>query len=176
MLAAVILSAAMLRFASLGQVPAGLYRDEAFYGTGRAQRLAWPARDLLCREQWPRADVHLPPRRFQSARWGAAHSPARPAGRAHQPADDPATFLMARELWGRRVGLLSAAVLAVTLWPVHLAHIGFRVGLLPLFAALTAWQVARGWRTPAHAALGRSRNFVRPQFSTRTWPCALHQH
>jgi hypothetical protein len=59
----------------------------------------------------------------------------------------PATFLMARELWGRRVGLLSAAVLAVTLWPVHLAHIGFRVGLLPLFAALTAWQAARGWRT-----------------------------
>ncbi|MCP4531543.1 MAG: glycosyltransferase family 39 protein, partial [Delftia sp.] len=58
-----------------------------------------------------------------------------------------ATLAMGRALFSRRVGLLSAAVLAVTLWHVHLSRVGFRAVLLPLFTALTVWQVARGVKT-----------------------------
>jgi len=55
-----------------------------------------------------------------------------------------ATAALGRALFSRRVGLLGAAVLAVTLWHVHLSRVGFRAVLLPLFIALTVWQVALG--------------------------------
>jgi hypothetical protein len=54
---------------------------------------------------------------------------------------------MGRVLFSRRVGLLAAAVLAVTLWHVHLSRTGFRAVLLPLFIALSVWQGALGGRT-----------------------------
>jgi len=58
-----------------------------------------------------------------------------------------ATAAMGRALFSRRVGLLAAAVLSVTLWHVHLSRVGFRAVLLPLFVALTIWQVVRGIKT-----------------------------
>ncbi len=59
-----------------------------------------------------------------------------------------ATYDLARVLWGRRAGRWALAVLAVTLWHVHLSRIGFRAVLLPLFTALFLGQLARGLRTP----------------------------
>jgi 4-amino-4-deoxy-L-arabinose transferase-like glycosyltransferase len=51
-----------------------------------------------------------------------------------------ATAAMGRVLFSRRVGVVSAAVLAVTLWHVHLSRIGFRAVLLPMLMALAVWQ------------------------------------
>ena len=63
----------------------------------------------------------------------------------------PAAYWMARELFGRRVGLLTAALAAITLWPLHLSLISFRAGSLPLFLALAigagvhAYRSGRAW-------------------------------
>jgi len=58
-----------------------------------------------------------------------------------------ATYDLARVLWGRRAGRWALAVLAVTLWHVHLSRIGFRAVLLPLFTALFLAQAVRALRT-----------------------------
>ncbi|RME39509.1 MAG: hypothetical protein D6793_01020, partial [Thermoflexia bacterium] len=58
-----------------------------------------------------------------------------------------ATAAAGRALFSRRVGLLAAAVLAVTLWHVHLSRVGFRAVTLPLMVALVFWQGARAVRT-----------------------------
>lgn len=45
-------------------------------------------------------------------------------------------FVLGRAWGNRRVGLLSASLLAATLWHIHLSRVGFRVVMLPLFLAL----------------------------------------
>jgi len=146
MLAAMILIAAVLRFASLGQVPVGLYRDEAFYGLDALNVLRGQHAIYFAANNG-REPMFIYLLALSIGALGRSPFAVRLPAALISLLTVPAAFLMARELWDRRVGLVSAAILAVTLWPVHLAHIGFRVGLLPLFAALTVWQAARGWRT-----------------------------
>ncbi|GBL37270.1 hypothetical protein EMGBD1_09570 [Anaerolineaceae bacterium] len=55
--------------------------------------------------------------------------------------------LLARELWGRKVGWLSALLCATTFWPVYLGRLGTRPVLFPLLAAFGLWALARGWRS-----------------------------
>jgi 4-amino-4-deoxy-L-arabinose transferase-like glycosyltransferase len=141
----VILIAAILRLAGLGRIPPGLYRDEAFYGLDAVNVLRgqhaiyFPANN-------GREPMFIYLLAASIGALGRTPFALRLPAALISLLTVPATFLMARELFGKRVGLLSAAVLAVTLWPVHLAHVGYRVGLLPLFAALTVWQVAKAWR------------------------------
>jgi 4-amino-4-deoxy-L-arabinose transferase-like glycosyltransferase len=53
---------------------------------------------------------------------------------------------MARELFGRRTALLTAALTATTFWHLNLSRVGFRAVSLPLFTALCLWCFARGLR------------------------------
>ncbi len=141
----VILIAALLRFAELGRIPPGLYRDEAFYGLDAVNVLRgqtaiyFPANN-------GREPMFIYLLALSIGSLGRSPFAVRLPATLISLLTVPATFLMARELFGKRVGLIAAAILAVTLWPVHLAHVGYRVGLLPLFAALTVWQAAKGWR------------------------------
>jgi uncharacterized membrane protein len=59
----------------------------------------------------------------------------------------PAAYFMARELFGRRVGLLTAAITTITLWPIQLSLIGFRAGSLPLFIALSIGMSVHAYRS-----------------------------
>ncbi len=64
----------------------------------------------------------------------------------------PVHYLLASRLFGRRVGLISTALLAVSFWAVHYSRLGYRTALVPLFldlAFLFLWWAARGgsaWR------------------------------
>jgi len=58
-----------------------------------------------------------------------------------------AVYDLGRTLWGRRAGRYALAILAVTLWHVHLSRIGFRAVLLPLTTALILGQAVRGARS-----------------------------
>ena len=64
----------------------------------------------------------------------------------------PIHYLLASRLFGRRVGLISAALLAVSFWAVHYSRLGYRTALVPLFLDLAFlllwWAVRRGsaWR------------------------------
>ncbi len=137
-----LLVGAALRLGSLGDAPPGLYHDEAQHGLD--------ALDVL------RGDVRL---------YFPANNGREPLfiylvtagvallGRSPLAVRLPsffagiltlaATYDLARILWGRRTGRWALAVLAVTLWHVHLSRVGFRAVLLPLFTALFLGQLAR---------------------------------
>jgi len=58
-----------------------------------------------------------------------------------------ATFLLAREWFGYRVGLLSMAGLAIAFWHVNLSRVGLRAIAAPLFLVLALfflWRALRG--------------------------------
>jgi len=142
----IILIAAALRLAGLGHLPPGLYRDEAFNGLDaldvlRGQHaLYFPANN-------GREPMFIYLVALSVGALGRSPLALRLPAALASLLTIPAAFLMARTLWGKRVGLLTAAILAVTLWHVHLAHVGYRATLLPLLMALTVWQAARGWRS-----------------------------
>ncbi|MFQ6101716.1 MAG: ArnT family glycosyltransferase [Anaerolineae bacterium] len=56
------------------------------------------------------------------------------------------TFLLARELWGRRVAWLAAAVLACSHYHVHFSRLGSNQIADALFITLTLWLLVRGLR------------------------------
>lgn len=140
---AVLLVAAALRFVACGQIPPGLYHDEAYHGLD--------ALDVLR----GRLSLYFPANNGREplfiylialAVGGLGRSPfaLRLVAVFAGLLTVAATGAMAQALFSRRVGLLAAAVLGVTLWHVHLSRVGFRAVLLPLFIALTFWQGALG--------------------------------
>ena len=64
----------------------------------------------------------------------------------------PIHYLLGSRLFGRRIGLISTALLAVSFWAVHYSRLGYRTALVPLFLDLSflllVWAVQRGaaWR------------------------------
>jgi hypothetical protein len=60
----------------------------------------------------------------------------------------PVHYLLGSALFGRRVGLISTALLAVSFWAVHYSRLGYRTLLVPLFLdlgfLLLLWAVRRG--------------------------------
>ena len=164
---AVLLLATALRLAAFGQIPPGLYHDEAYHGNDALRVLAghpalyFPAnngREPLFIYLISASVGLLGPSPF------ALRLPSFFAGLLTVAA----TAAMGRVLFSRRVGLLAAAVLAVTLWHVHLSRVGFRAVLLPLFIALTTWQAAQGSKETwflgknqvSHPRGGRTRHWL----------------
>jgi len=143
---AVLLVATALRLVAFGRVPPGLYHDEAYHGLdalGILQghlSLYFPANN-------GREPLFIYLVGLAVGVLGRSPFALRMAAFPVGLLTVAATAAMGRALFSRRVGLLGAAVLAVTLWHVHLSRIGFRAILLPLFVALTVWQVARGMRS-----------------------------
>ncbi|MEA3338669.1 MAG: glycosyltransferase family 39 protein [Chloroflexota bacterium] len=66
------------------------------------------------------------------------------------------TFLLARELWGRRVGWLAAILLACSHYHIHFSRLGSNQIVDGLFITLALWLLARGLR-PERAEGLRSR-------------------
>ena len=148
LIAGVTALAVVLRVFALGEIPPGLYHDEAFNGLDamgvRVFMGQWPVYFAANRGREPlfiyliAATVGL---------LGRTPGALRLAAVTCGTLTIPATYLMARVWFNRRVALLSAAVLATTLWHVHLSRIGFRAVTLPLTTALALWLGARAYRS-----------------------------
>ncbi len=142
---AVLLVAAALRLFAFGKVPPGLYHDEAYHGLDGLDILQvnlspyFPANN-------GREPLFIYLVTLAVGVLGQSPFALRLASFFAGLLTIAATAAMGRALFSRRVGLLASTVLAVTLWHVHLSRVGFRAVLLPLFIALTAWQVALGVR------------------------------
>jgi len=147
----VLLVATALRFVAFGQVPPGLYHDEAYHGLDAVDILHGmpPYGGIPC--YFPANNGREPLFVYLIALamglLGKSPFALRVVAFFAGLVTVAATAAMARMLFSRRVGFLTAGVLAVTLWHVHLSRVGFRAVLLPLFIALTVWQVARGFKT-----------------------------
>lgn len=143
--------AGALRFAYLGRVPPGLYHDEAFNGLDALQVLAgnfsvyFPGnhgREPLF-IYLTAAAVRALGRTPAAVRLGAAICGTLTV---------PATYVMAHAWFDRSIGLLSAAILSITVWHIQLSRIGFRAVMLPLgvacFVASLKWALRS--RSAAH--------------------------
>ena len=140
---AALLVATALRLCAFGQVPPGLYHDEAYHGLDVVDVLQgrlsfyFPANN-------GREPLFIYIIALAVGLLGRSPFALRMAAFFAGLLTVAATAAMGRVLFSRRVGLLAAAVLAVTLWHVHLSRVGFRAVLLPLFTALAMWQGSLG--------------------------------
>jgi 4-amino-4-deoxy-L-arabinose transferase-like glycosyltransferase len=151
LLVLILLVAAALRLA--GQAPPGLYHDEAQNGLD-ALRVLDGEFSLYFSANNGREPFFIYLVALAVGALGRSPWALRLAAFAPGLLTVAATYALARALFTRRVGLLSAAVLSLTLWHVHLSRVGFRAVLLPLFMALALWQGALGWRN------GRRRHYL----------------
>jgi 4-amino-4-deoxy-L-arabinose transferase-like glycosyltransferase len=141
----ILLVAAALRLAAFGDVPPSLYHDEAYHGLDALDILNghlsiyFPANN-------GREPLFIYLTALTVGLLGKSPFALRLAAYPVGILTVAATMAMGKALFSRRVGVLGSAVLAVTLWHVHLSRVGFRAVLLPLFIALTVWQVAVGVR------------------------------
>jgi len=142
----ILLIAAALRVVAIGQVPPGLYHDEAYNGLDALNVLDGDF-SLYFSANNGREPMFIYLIALSIGLLGRNPFAVRLAACAPGLLTVAASYAVGRILFGRRVGLLSATVLGITLWHVHLSRVGFRAVLLPLFIALAVWQGALGWRT-----------------------------
>lgn len=141
-----MLLAGALRFYELGSWPPGLYHDEAFNGLDALRVLAGE-RPLYFAANHGREPLYIYLTALSIDWLGRSVYALRLPAAVIGVLAVPAAYWAARGLFNRRVALLAAAFMTVTLWPVHLSLIGLRAGLLPLFAALTIGAGVRAYRS-----------------------------
>ncbi len=134
-----------LRVVAVGRFPPGLYHDEAYYGLDAAGVLAgtWAL-------YFPANNGREPLFVYLAAGFVAllGQTPAalRLAAAFVGTAGVAAAGACAGGLFNRRVGVITAWLVAVAPWPVLLGRVGFRAGTLPLVLALAVAATARGAR------------------------------
>ncbi|MCD4737882.1 MAG: glycosyltransferase family 39 protein [Anaerolineae bacterium] len=141
-----LLLGAALRLAAPGQIPPGLYHDEAQHGLDALRVLAgrFPLYFTANNGREPlfiylvTACVGLLGRTPLAIRLPSFFIGVLTLA---------ATYDFARVLFGEKIGRWSLAVLTVTFWHLHLSRVGFRAILLPLFSALCLAQAARAVKT-----------------------------
>ncbi|MBC7258426.1 MAG: glycosyltransferase family 39 protein [Chloroflexi bacterium] len=154
----VVAVAAALRFAWLGDLPPGLYRDEAYNGLDAVEVLRGTT-PVFFEANNGREPLFIYLVAGAVALLGRTPVAIRIVAAILGTLTVPAAYLLFRALYGRNVALLGAAVLAITVWPIQLSRIGFRAVALPLFTALALWQLwaavctGKGWRFAVAGAL-----------------------
>ena len=154
----IMLVAAVLRFYALGELPPGLYRDEAYNGLD-ALRILDGAAPIFFEANNGREPLFIYLIAGAVALLGQTPVAIRIIAALLGTLTIPASYLLFRALYNQNVALLGAATLAITVWPIHLSRIGFRAVALPLFTALALWLLwsgvrsGRAWRFALAGAL-----------------------
>jgi 4-amino-4-deoxy-L-arabinose transferase-like glycosyltransferase len=131
-------TAVSLRFYQLGQLPPGLYRDEAYNGLDALGVLEGNYALYFPRNHG-REPLYIYLTAVAISLFGRSAFALRLGAAVIGSLTTLVTYKLAKEWFGWRVGILSAWLWAITLWPVHLSRIGFRPILLPFFLGLTFW-------------------------------------
>ena len=134
----VLTTAVALRFWQLGYWPAGLYRDEAFNGLDALQILDGK-HALFFAANNGREPAYIYLTALAVTLFGQTIFAVRLAAAVVGALTTIPVYLLGKSWFSWRVGLLAAAVWAITLWPLHLSHIGLRPILLVPLLALAFW-------------------------------------
>lgn len=140
----VTLLAAMLRFPLLGQLPPGLYHDEAINGLDAA-RVLDGVTPVFFTANNGREPLFIYLIAGSIALLGRTALAVRIVSAILGTLTVPATYLLGRRLFSRRIGLLAAVVTAITVWPLNLSRVGFRAVAMPPFVALMVWAFWHGY-------------------------------
>ncbi len=138
--------AAALRCCALGQVPPGLYHDEAYNGLD-ALRVLDGLRPVFFEANNGREPLFIYFVALSIRFLGRSPLAIRIVAALLGTLTIPATYCMARELLGRQEALWSAWITATTVWHLNLSRLGFRAVSLPLLTAVFLWFFARGLHT-----------------------------
>ncbi len=145
--------ALLLRFYAIDRIPPGLYHDEAFNGLD-ALRVLGGSRPVFFTANNGREPLFIYLVALSVGLLGRSPGAIRIVSAVLGTLTVPATWLLARAMFGRRVAALSAVLVAGLVWPLNLSRIGLRAVSLPLFSALALWQFWRGLDT------GRKRHYI----------------
>ncbi len=145
-LLAITALAAVLRFSALGQLPPGLYHDEAYNGLD-ALTVVHGLRPVFFEANNGREPLFVYLVALSIQFLGRSPLAIRFVAALLGTLTIPATYWMVRELLGRQEALWSALITATTVWHVNLSRVGFRAVSLPLLTALFLWLFARGLHT-----------------------------
>jgi len=138
----VVLVAAGLRFWQLGETPPGLYRDEAANGLDALDVLSGNGQErspFYFEANNGREPAYIYLTSLSLAILGNTTAAVRLMAAVVGTLTTWFTYKLAATWFDKRVGLLSAAVWAITVWPIHLSRIGLRPVLLPLMLAMVFW-------------------------------------
>jgi 4-amino-4-deoxy-L-arabinose transferase-like glycosyltransferase len=165
----VLAVAAVLRAVDLENLPPGLFVDEAFtgydaYSLSLTGRDMWGERLPIFFRSW--GDYNSGLYRYLSVPWvatlGLSAASVRAAAALAGVLTVLAAFILGRRLFSARVGLVAAALLAVSPWHLQFSRIAFRGILLPLLLTLAALAFIRAvekkgaWPLLAAGAFGLS--------------------
>ena len=142
----IVFIGAALRFYRIGELPPGLYRDEGYYGLD-ALRVLDGEFAIYFAANNGREGLFMYVLAAGVALFGRTPEALRIAAAFIGTLTLVAIYFAGRNMFSPRVGVLSAAVLAVTFWHLALSRVAFRAITLPLmlcammafiFAALRA--------------------------------------
>jgi 4-amino-4-deoxy-L-arabinose transferase-like glycosyltransferase len=132
----VLLLGAALRMYRVGELPPGLYRDEGFYGLDaagilRGELALWfPANN-------GREGLFMYLLAASVALFGQTVFALRVTSAIIGIATLLAIYAAGRAMFSQRIGVLSAAIMAVTFWHVAISRVAYRAVTLPLLLCLT---------------------------------------
>lgn len=138
-----------LRLYQLGPLPAGMHPDEG-YNALDALDVLNGARPIFFERNNGREPLFIYFIAGLVGLFGPSIWAVRLAGAIAGVLIIPAQYLFVQSLplpRARLVALVSAALLAMSFWPVHQSHRGLRAGLLPLWVALLLWAWWRALET-----------------------------
>lgn len=130
-----------MRFVSIGSIPFGLYQDEAFNGLD-ALRVLSGTRPLYFTTNNGREPLYIYLASLSIACLGRTPTAVRLPAALIGALTIPITAFLGKTLFNRRVGILAAALISFTFWPIHLSRIAFRAVGFPMMIGLA---MAAGW-------------------------------
>ncbi len=147
MLLLALIAAACLRFWQLGELPPGLYRDEAWNGLD-ALNVLQGEHALFFPANNGREPTYIYLVALSIWLFGRSTFSLRLAAAAISTLTTLTTFQLGKSWFGWRTGLFSAWLWAISVWPMHLGRIGFRAVLLPFYLSLIFWLGTLAYRQP----------------------------
>lgn len=141
----IVLTAVLFRFWQLGNWPPGLYRDEAFNGLD-ALGVLNGNHAIFFTANNGREPGYIYLTAVSLTLFGRSPFAMRLAAAVVGSLTTLFLFLLGKQWFNHRLGLLVALLWGITLWPVHLSRIGLRTILLPLMLTLTAYLFTRAWQ------------------------------